>query len=121
MRAAILLFLTVLLISPPAVSLAQNDKLIVPGVRIGKWTLAMTIDNLLRMNGPASTEVLYAGGEESLDFRRDSSLYGWESVGVGANTFDKKTIVALVAGVRGAMVPYKTDRGFPTLGAVRQL
>src|SRR3990170_4152679 len=43
--------LILLLLAPPAVSQIPDDKLIVPGVRIGKWTLKMTINDLLRMNG----------------------------------------------------------------------
>ncbi len=46
--AALLLF-----VSSPAGSQAPEDKLIVPGVRIGKWALAMTLEDVLRMNGPA--------------------------------------------------------------------
>jgi len=44
--------LVLLLLVPPAISQAPDDKLIVPGQRIGKWTLAKTIDQLLQMNGP---------------------------------------------------------------------
>ena len=54
MRTAILLLLTVLLLAPRAVAQAPDDKLIVPGVRIGKWTLKMTIPDLERMNGFAT-------------------------------------------------------------------
>jgi len=44
--------LVLLLLAPPVVSQVPDDKLIVPGVRIGKWTLEMTIDTLRQMNGP---------------------------------------------------------------------
>ncbi len=53
MRFAILLgVLVVLLLTVPVASQAPDDMLILPGVRIGKWTLEMTIDDLVRMNGP---------------------------------------------------------------------
>ncbi|TMI70633.1 MAG: hypothetical protein E6H05_13545 [Bacillati bacterium ANGP1] len=48
---AALVVLVLLLLASPGVSQAPDDKLIVPGQRIGKWTLEMTIDTLLQMNG----------------------------------------------------------------------
>jgi hypothetical protein len=48
----LLLLLIVLPLSVPGYTQAPNDNLIVPGQRIGKWTLDMTIDDLVRMNGP---------------------------------------------------------------------
>lgn len=49
--ASSLVGLLILLIAVPVASQAPDDKLVVPGVRIGKWTLEMTIDDLVRMNG----------------------------------------------------------------------
>jgi hypothetical protein len=36
----------------PAIAQVADDRLIVPGQRIGSWTLDMTIADLLRTNGP---------------------------------------------------------------------
>ncbi len=47
---AALAVLILLLLAPSVVSQVPDDKPIVPGVRIGKWTLEMTIDTLLQMN-----------------------------------------------------------------------
>jgi hypothetical protein len=47
----LVLLLVVLPLSVPGYTQAPNDNLIVPGQRIGKWTLDMTIDDLVRMNG----------------------------------------------------------------------
>jgi hypothetical protein len=45
-----------LLLVAPAASQVPDDQLVVPGVRIGKWTIEMTIANLTQMNGrPATT------------------------------------------------------------------
>jgi len=52
MKAMTVVVLFLLLLAPPAVSQVPDDKLIVPGQRIGKWTLEMTIDTVLQMNGP---------------------------------------------------------------------
>jgi hypothetical protein len=46
------LALCLLLLAQPAVSQVSDDKLIVPGVRVGKWALDMTISALVEMNGP---------------------------------------------------------------------
>ncbi len=53
---AALSVLVLLLLAPPAASQVPDDKLIVPGQRIGKWTLEMTISTLVSMNGPATFE-----------------------------------------------------------------
>ncbi len=50
-RVAVALFL-LLVFAASGYSQVPDDKLIVAGQRIGKWTLDMTIDDLLRMNGP---------------------------------------------------------------------
>jgi hypothetical protein len=80
--------LTIVIFALPATSAPTEDYLIVPGARIGKWTLQMTIDDLLRVNGPATIERLAAGEEQNLAARRDSWLYGWASAALGAETFD---------------------------------
>lgn len=43
--------IALLLLASPAVSQVPDDKLIVAGQRIGKWTLEMTVDDLFRING----------------------------------------------------------------------
>lgn len=44
-----------LLLAPSAASQTPDDNLIVPGQRVGKWRLEMTIRDLVQMNGPATT------------------------------------------------------------------
>ncbi len=111
MRAVLSLVLCMLLLAPPVVAQAPDDKLIVPGVRIGKWTLKMTIDDLLRMNGPEVPHLLRAGQPPTLGYRQDPWFYHWDSLDFAADTFDKKKINTLVAGSRGANVPFKTKKG----------
>jgi len=50
-----LLLLLVLLCASQATSQVPDDNLIVPGQRIGKWRVAMTIADLVQMNGRATT------------------------------------------------------------------
>ncbi|HEV2173357.1 MAG TPA: hypothetical protein VGR71_07310 [Nitrospira sp.] len=102
-----------------AATAGQVDNLIVPGVRVGKWTLTMTVDELLKMNGPATPILFHAGMEEALSARRDSWTYGWQSPALGAETFDKKKVEDLIAGVRGGVVPYKTNRNVALLSGSR--
>jgi len=62
--------LVLLLLAPPVVSQVPDDKLIVPGVRIGKWTLEMTIDTLRQMNGPENI----GPGSPGTPIRADAGL-----------------------------------------------
>ena len=61
MKIGILLVLSLLLAVGPAAPQALDDALIVPGERIGKWTLQMTIDDLVRCNGPARSAFFTKG------------------------------------------------------------
>jgi hypothetical protein len=112
MKAAVLVLLALLVVVAPAVSQIPDNNLIVPGVRIGKWTLTMTIDDLLRMNGSYSHSEahFYSGLETSLAARRDGWIYLWTALDLGAETYDKKKVEALSAGL-GGFAPFKTDRG----------
>jgi hypothetical protein len=52
MRGVAVIVLVVLTLALPAASQVADDKLVVPGQRIGRWTLDMTINALVEMNGP---------------------------------------------------------------------
>lgn len=45
MRAAGMLLLVILMLASPAISQTHDDKLIIPGVRVGKWTLKMSLND----------------------------------------------------------------------------
>jgi hypothetical protein len=111
MKIGILLVLSLLLAVGPAVPQALDDALIVPGVRIGKWTLQMTIDDLVRSNGPARSAFFTKGHAPEADAIRDFSQYDWESLGIAAITFDGHGIEVLAAGVGAALRSHKTDKG----------
>ena len=51
---AALSVLALVLLALPALSQVPDDKLIVPGQRIGKWTLELTVSELTQMNGRRS-------------------------------------------------------------------
>ena len=109
MKTTMLGLLALLLVAGSAVSQTVDNKLIVPGVRIGDWTLQMTIDDLVRMNGPAQTL-----SEDDPDFARRINEFHWQKSGLSltAIAFDRPRVDALLfnAAPIGATV-YKTDRG----------
>ena len=51
MRGIALALLLFLVLTASGYSRVPDDNLIVPGHRIGKWTLEMTLDDLVKMNG----------------------------------------------------------------------
>jgi hypothetical protein len=118
-KPIILGLLALLLSAGPAVSQTVDDKLIVPGVRIGKWTLQATIDDLVRMNGPAQTL-----SEDDPDFVRGINEFHWQKPGLSltAITFDRHKVDVLLfdAAPIGATV-YKTDRGIGFLSTRQEV
>jgi hypothetical protein len=109
MNVVVLGLLALLLAAGPAISQPVDDRLIVPGVRIGKWTLTMTIDDLVRMNGPAQTL-----DEDDPDFIRRIYEFHWFKPGLSltAITFDRQRVdVLLFNAVPIEATVYKTARG----------
>jgi hypothetical protein len=86
MKAAWVVLLLVVL-AVPGFAQAPDDKLIVPGQRIGKWTLAMTVDDLVRMNGPrnpgrvlgTTSPIQRARGSGPTDWTEDVWFHSWEN------------------------------------------
>ena len=111
MKIGSLLLLSLLLAVGPAASQAPDDELIVPGVRVGRWTLQMTIDDLVRMNGPGHFAFVMKGHPPEADAIREFSQYNWDSLGIGAITFDGHRTEVLAAGVGAALRSHKTDKG----------
>ena len=105
MKTAVPVLLALLLLVAPALSQTADDNLIVPGVRIGKWTLQMTIDDLVRMNGP-----YYSLTVSFPDMRHEYHFFRWERFDFGVDTIDRRTVELLVMGDLG-VAPYKTDKG----------
>ncbi len=113
MRWLGLITLLLLLGTSPVASQVRDDRLIVPGVRVGKWTLSMTIDDLLRMNGPATRMLFTAGNAQATDAVFDYTVLGWwDRLPLGAATYDQKTVAFLTLWVYSpGSFSYKTDRG----------
>ena len=99
--AALLLLL--LLTAPPVAAQVPDDKMVMPGVRIGRLTLETPIQDLLRMNGPLSARPSIVAV-----FIPDATWYSWESLGLAAGTHDRKRIDYLAVYLRS---DYRTPRG----------
>lgn len=99
--AAVLVLL--LAVASPAASQAVDDKAVVPGTRIGRLALAMPIQDLVRMNGPAG-----ARPSTIATFIPEATWVSWDSLGLAAGTHDRKRTdyLAVYAGS-----DYKTQRG----------
>lgn len=95
----------VLLLLAPVTSGAPDENLIVPGQRIGRWTLTTTVAALETMNGRAGRYQFRAG--TPVDVRSAYTLFEWKRLGLGALTFDGKTIGLLTV----SSIPYDTGKG----------
>ncbi len=112
MRAAILLVLTVSFFAPPAVSQPSDDTLIVPGVRIGKWRLGLSVNELVRIHGKAKETIgFYKGLAPDPDFLRDGLRYIWGENDMAIFTFGRALAEEIEVGRHGTPLPYRTATG----------
>ena len=85
MRFVPVLLVVLLFGASPAASQVADDKAVIPGVRIGKWTLDTAIPDLLRTNGqPTSRPSIMS------TFMPSATWYAWDSLGFAAGTNDRK-------------------------------
>lgn len=126
MRTLVVLSVFALLLMViPAASKVPDDNHIVPGKRIGKWTLEMTVADLVRMNGPAMARASYKAGEDPIaDATRDLTDINWSGILVHAFTADQKTVAALVITTKflvSGWELYKTDKGISLKSSSNQV
>ncbi len=102
MRLITALFLLLALLPSPVESQASDPRLVVGGQQIGRWTLEMTVEQLLQTNGPS-------GHQPSLfaDFVQGPTWHVWETLGLGAATKDGKRIQYLAI----SNTAYRTRQG----------
>jgi hypothetical protein len=105
MKISVPAVLLLLLLAPSVTSGAQDDKLIVPGQRIGKWTLEMTVALLEKMNGPAAQVKHSAGNPGESPYPH--TLFLWKRFGLQASSFDGKSLTQLAV----SDIPYHTRQG----------
>lgn len=94
-KSAALSVLIFLVLARPTAAQVPDDKLIVPGTRIGLWTLQMTIPELV---GVLGRQIAIATRQSQLgaDFQDDLRAYVW-GVGLQAYTRDDRSILLLEA------------------------
>ncbi len=100
-----------LLTASSAPSQPSDDTLIEPGRRIGKLTLTMTVNDLLHTHGPAIPTQYVAGLPPVADAANHFTLFYWQSLGIGAITFDRRRIESLVVFFSASSPDYRTERG----------
>ncbi len=98
-----LIVLLILLTALPAASQGADDKLVVPGARIGNWTLGMSIQDVVRVNGPANAHPSIVSM-----FIPKIVWYSWDSLSLAVATHDRRR-VEFLAVYQGR--DYTTSRG----------
>lgn len=110
-----------LLLSSFANAQVFNDKHIVPGQRIGPWTIEMTIGDLNRINGPKQAIGTRPGETEFLPGQQDLVkplwVHRWDHVGLRVLTVERgdQQVVGLTIFDAG----YKTAAGIG-IGSTRE-
>ena len=95
-----------MLVLSPAAAAAQSsdDRIIVPGVRIGPWRLAMTLDELVKLNGPE----VGRGPIQFPDMRSQLTLIGWPDRSLAVATPDGNHVCFLTLGIGGVPASHAT-------------
>ena len=97
----------------PGNTAAPDDRLIVPGMRVGRWTLTMTLDDLLHLHGYPVRLYVMAGLPPAAEAVFDQMVFRWDGVTVMAGTFVGRRHVEFLQ--TGFLMPggnrYRTDRG----------
>ena len=106
MKWAGLLLLWILLAVSPVESQVPDDNIIVPGQRIGRWRLSMTIADLVQANG-APDSVIPGGGARDL-VHENLLLHRWTRLAFYAmtSTNDRQKIEFLIS----VSSDHKTDK-----------
>lgn len=108
MKAVVVALSAFVLMLPaaPAGSQVPDDKLIVPGERVGKFALTMTVAEILGALGPVTKMPPSRFGDQAL--QNDLTLYIWDIVPLTVVTRDEKASLGI--GIRRSR-DYQTARG----------
>jgi hypothetical protein len=113
MRFLLMLLVLLLAGTSPAAAQVADDKTVVPGVRIGRWTLMTSIPELLRMNGspsgrPSFVSTLVPG----------ATWYSWDSLGIAAGAHDRSYTAYLAVYAGDYAAPRGAGIGAPRSAVV---
>ena len=77
----------VLLAAPSVPAQTSQDKIVVPGSRVGPWGLDMSLQELIQKNGAPGTRPSIAS-----QYVSRATWYPWGHLGVAAASHDKRTV-----------------------------
>ncbi len=112
MRIVVAVGLVLLLLAQPALSQVPDDKLIVPGQRIGKWSIGATAEDLAAMNGSGSDAAAF--GEDVQPGWRE---FSWPSLGLraghrrGSNRIEYLDLYSSTRVATGFLWSFRTAEG----------
>lgn len=106
--------LIILLLAPSAISQVQDDRLIVPGQRIGKWTLEMTLGELRRINGSENDMIRTVPADSAIV---EPIVHYWANLGFSVATSRGGEKPVLLTALSGQ---YRTAQGI-AVGATQAL
>src|SRR2546428_13770699 len=109
-RVGLAILFSLLLAGAPVAAQVTDDSLIVPGQRIGKWTLDMPVAQIRQLNGLEVT-----GGRRPAnieDLLADLRLYWWPAVGLMVATRDERQLLFIAI---SEFSVYGTDKGISAM------
>lgn len=117
---ALVVLCVLALAGTPAPAEPADDGLVVPGVRMGRWTLAMSIDDLTRMHGMPIRVQVQAGLPPAADAVYDHVAFTWDRVPVTATALagGKRSEVLSIGFLSAGSRRFATDKGI-AFGATR--
>jgi len=105
--AAVVSIAGFLLLASSAASQTPDDNLIVPGQRIGKWTLAMSVEAIVKVLG--EPPFLMEGLSGGVPTQPGVLAYDWRGpFGLGLGTKNDRTVLVLYT---SGTLKYKTAKG----------
>jgi hypothetical protein len=94
MRAVVpAVMVSVALLATSGHSQVPDSRLVVPGQRIGAWTLQMTVDNLVAVLGRQTR--IASGGQLGGDMQIDLRVYRWDNIGLLVYTRDGQSVLLM--------------------------
>ena len=98
----LLLVLTAVVVLP-VVAQTPPDKIAIPGSRVGRWDVNMSVQEFLRTNGPAGPRPSVAA-----QYVPRMTWYSWDQLGVGVGSHDRRRVEFLAV---YAVRDLTTERG----------
>lgn len=87
----------------PVAAQTPQDKIAIPGSRVGRWDLNMSVQDFLRTNGPAGPRPSVA-----TQYVPRMTWYSWDHLGIGAASHDRRKVEFLAV---YAVRDLTTERG----------